>query len=145
MKGLLCVCMGKKKGGGFTINSRLLNLKAYIFLTKCFICIFVHVWMFNRRHWLKCGVRFSCTCCATTANPVWSFHSSQNLTQVRSRQARIQQLDRLLLWTRWFRWGGIASVSAATMAVWLVHQSPPAAHRAALWLAFGLLPDSVWN
>lgn len=60
-------------------------------------------------------------------------------------QAHIQQLDRLLLWTQWFRWGGIASVSTATMAVWLVHQSLPAADRTALWLAFGPLPDSARN
>lgn len=41
----------------------------------------------------------------------------------------------LLLWTQGFCWGGIASVSAATMGVCLVHQSHPAARRVALWLA----------
>lgn len=33
------------------------------------------------------------------------------------------------------------SVRPATMAVWSVHQSPTAADSAALWLAFGPLPD----
>lgn len=57
-----------------------------------------------KKQLLAFGFRLSCTCCAAilplkarTASSVWSIHSSQHLTQVRSRQARIQQLDRLLL------------------------------------------------
>lgn len=112
---------------------------------KMLVC-FMLIFRFHRRHLFEIPL-YTVGCGrperSATANPVWSIHPSRNLTQVRSGQARIQQLDRLLLWTRWFRWGGIASVSAATMAVWSLHQSPPAADCAALRLAFGPQPDSA--
>lgn len=77
---------------------------------------------------------------ASTANPVGSFDSSQKCNALDGRVFSSSAV--CSLWKQWFRWGGIASVSVATMSVWLVHQSPPAADSAAPWLACRPLPDS---